>query len=112
MAAKDLTTIQKRVLEVIREFPPAANDDAALLDIYWHKYCDWDDTKSLYWNLSRSTQAETITRRRRELQNLGLITYSKEATRRREEAFNNERERAGAVLPTPGKAVSWLDDDE
>lgn len=105
MSAIDLSKMQQNVLSVIRENPWAANDEAALLDLYWHKFCDWDDTKSLYWNLSRSTRPESITRRRRELFNLGLIEYSEEAEKRREEANVNERERAAP------KAVSWLRDD-
>lgn len=100
----DLNKMQRNVLSIIREFPNAANDEAALLDLYWHKFCDWDDTKSLYWNLSRSTRPESITRRRRELFNKGLITYNQEAEMRREEAYNNEREHAAP------KAVSWLRD--
>lgn len=104
MSAIDLSKMQQNVLSVIRENPWAANDEAALLDLYWHKFCDWDDTKSLYWNLSRSTRPESITRRRRELFNLGLIEYSEEAEKRREEAMINEKERAAP------KAVSWMYD--
>lgn len=110
MDAIDLNQKQKNVLAVIRENPWTADDEAALLDIYWHKFDDWDDTKSLYWNLSKSTRPETITRRRRELHDMGLITYSKDSQARREEAFNNERERAAAQAQ-PKKAVSWLKDE-
>ena len=64
-----------------------------------------EQNRSLYENLCSVSNPETITRRRRELYNLGLITYTDEAEERREEAFNNERERAAP------KAVSWLKDD-
>lgn len=104
MIAPDLSRIQKNVLAIIKDFPPAANDEAALLDQYWHRYDNWNDTQSLYYNLSKATRPETITRRRRELYNLGLIEYSEDATERRESAFINERERAAP------KAVSWLND--
>lgn len=104
MGSIDLNKMQRNVLAIIREFPNAANDEAALLDLYWHKYCGWDDTKSLYWNLSKSTRPESITRRRRELFNKGLITYSEEAELRREEAYQNETEHAAP------RAVSWLND--
>ena len=105
MSTIDLNKIQRNVLEVCREFPKAVDDDAALLDLYWHKFCAWDDSKSLYWNLSRVTRSETIFRRRREIREAGLISHSEQETARRSEAMHNEQERA-----TPGKAMSWLDD--
>ena len=98
---KDLGKIQRRVLQVITFYPEAANDDAALLSNYWLMYDGWDDSKSLYWNLSRSTRAETISRRRRELFNLGLIQYSETKDKERMDAYKNERDH---------KAVSWLND--
>ena len=98
---KDLGKIQRRVLQVITFYPEAANDDAALLSNYWLMYDGWDNGKSLYWNLSRSTRAGTITRRRRELFNLGLIQYSETKNQERMEAYKNERDH---------KAVSWLND--
>ena len=100
----DISKKQRQVLEVIQRNPQAANDDAALLDCFWREIDGWDETKSLYWNLSRSTHAETITRRRRELFNMGLIQYTNKALEVRTEAFNNEREHAAP------KAVSWLND--
>lgn len=100
----DLNKKQQQVLEIIRRYPEAANDEAMLLDRFYHEIENYDDTKSYYWNISRSTRAETITRRRRELFNLGLITYSDNALKVRTEAFNNEREHAAP------KAVSWLYD--
>lgn len=99
------------VYEIIKNYPEAANNDAILLEQVWLKE-GWDETKSLYWNLSKVTKPETISRRRRELAVMGLITYSKDATKRREEAFNNERERAASVAAPKKelKAVSWLKD--
>jgi len=94
-----LSKIQQRVLSVINLYPEAADDDAVLLSNYWLTYDGWDESKSLYWNLSRSTRPETITRRRRELYNLGKITYKKDKLKERTEAFNNERNR---------QAVPWL----
>lgn len=106
----NLSNKQQKVLQIIREYPEAANDDAILFDRYWHEIDGWDDTKSLYWNLTKCTRAETITRRRRELYNLGLITYSDEKLKDREEAFTNERERAAQVASPQYEAVSWLND--
>jgi len=91
---KDLGKIQRRVLQVITFYPEAANDDAALLSNYWLMYDGWDDSKSLYWNLSRSTRPETITRRKRELYNLGLIEYSEERQKVVIEAIKSEVDRA------------------
>ena len=99
MTAINLNKKQKLVYDVIQEFPEAANNDAVLLEKVWLRE-GWDESKSLYWNLSRVSRAETITRRRRELYNLKLITYSTDALERREEAYINEKVHA---------AVSWLD---
>ncbi len=100
MTAINLNTKQKNVLHIINKYPEAANDEALLLERYWHEVDGYDDTKSLYWNLSRMTRPETISRRRRGLYNLGLISYDTEALERREEAYINEQVYA---------AVSWLD---
>lgn len=101
--AIDLNKKQRLVYEVIQEYPEAANSEVILLERVWQRE-GWDESKSLYWNLSHVTRPETISRRRRELYNLGLITYSTRAETERTEAFNNERERAAP------KAVSWLND--
>jgi len=98
---KDLGKIQQRVLTVINQHPDAANDDAVLLANYWIMYDQWDESKSLYWNLTKATRPETITRRKRELFNLGLIEYSQERQKVVMEAFKNERDH---------KAVSWIND--
>jgi hypothetical protein len=81
---------QKLVYEVIQRTPEAANSEALLLERYWVEVDNWDETKSLYWNLQRVTRPATIERRRRELFNLGLIEYSPEALKSRTEAFKKE----------------------
>lgn len=83
---------QNNVLQVIRSTPQAANDDAMLLDIYWHTYDGWDDNKSLYYNLSKATSSETITRSRRRLHEKGLIKYSKDADKARERLYKEYKE--------------------
>ncbi len=103
MNAINLNKIQKNVLSVIREHPEAANDDSVLIAYYWRKFSDWRDNKSLEENIAQATRPETITRRRRELFNMGLIHYTDEADKRREEAYANEKQYA---------AVSWLNDTE
>ena len=99
--SKDLTKIQNKVLYIIKMWPESANDDAALLSNYWNFWDGWQEDKSLYWNLSRVTRPETISRRKRELYNLGLIKYSEERQKVVMEAFKNERDH---------KAVSWIND--
>lgn len=89
----DLSKKQANVLKIIQEFPSAADDDATLLEQYWIEFDGWDESKGLHWNLSRCTRPETITRRRRELYNLGLIKYSDKSLKRRSKAFRNEVER-------------------
>ncbi len=95
----DLNLKQKNVLHIINKYPDAANNEPLLLAKYWQEIDRWDDNDSLYQNLLRMTRPETITRRRRELYNLGLIKYSDEADKKREEAFISERNHV---------AVSWL----
>jgi hypothetical protein len=86
----NLNKKQQLVHEVIQRTPEAANDDALLLERYWVEVDGWDDTKSLYWNLSHMTRPATIERRRRELFNMNLIEYSPEALKSRTEAFRKE----------------------
>lgn len=93
----NINKLQQQVLGVIQRTPAAADDDALLLERFWIEVDGWDESKSLYWNLTRCRRPESITRRRRELHNMGLITYSNEALKQREEAFVNEREHAFGV---------------
>lgn len=79
------------VVRICNQYPNAANDDFLLLERYWIEIDGWDNTKSLYWNLQRVTNPETITRRRRTAFNLNLITYSDETLQYRTKAFKNER---------------------
>ena len=95
----NLNKKQQNVLHIIRKYPESANDEPMLLERYWIEIDGWDGTKSLYWNLQRVTRPETISRRRRELYNMGLIEYSDEASKGRMEAFENERNT---------KAIPWL----
>lgn len=88
----NITAKQKLVLDAINEHPESANNDALLFSLIWIKE-GWDFTHgTLYQNLSRVTRPETITRRRRELFNLGLIEYSTSAQKARMEAMKAEQE--------------------
>lgn len=99
----DLNKMQQLVLGVIRKTPGSENDDAALIAAVWRQK-GWDDKRTLEENIRRMPRPESITRRRRELHEKGLIHYSKDAMEMREEAFRNERELHGA-LP-------WLYDEK
>lgn len=104
MTAIDLNAKQKNVLHIINKYPAAANDEMLLLERYWYEIDGYNPDKSLYDNLSRMTRPGTITRRKRELREMGLIQYSEERQKETEEAFINERDKASSH-----KAVSWLD---
>lgn len=78
--------VDKAILAIYAKYPHAVNDDAILLDCVW-RLLGWDETKSLYWNLSRLPRPESITRARRKLHEQGKIVYSKQAHDRRMKAF-------------------------
>jgi len=81
----------KLVYDVIQLNPGCQNNDSDLIAAVW-RYENWSDGRSLEENISRVTRSETITRRRRDLANMGLITYSDEAMKTRTDAFKNERD--------------------
>lgn len=84
-----LTKTQSLIYKVIQQNPGVENDEMKLIEAVWN-FQGWDDTKSLYWNLTRVIHPESISRRRRELYNMGLITYSNKALRERTIAFKKE----------------------
>lgn len=88
----NLTKKQQLVLDTINAFPDSANDDALLLSVIWLQegFHFMNDSKGLYYALQHVTRPETISRRRRELYNMGLIKYSDKALDTRTEAFKNE----------------------
>lgn len=98
----DINKKQALVFRVITLNPGCQNNDAELIAAVW-RYENWDDSAALEENIARVTRPETICRRRRELHQMGLITYSKDAMKQREDAFTSERDHASAH-----EAVSWL----
>lgn len=125
----NITAKQQLVLDAINRCPEAANNDALLLEQVWREE-GWLDNHSLYDNLCRVTRPETISRRRRELFNMGLIKYSAKADSDRMEAFKNERTKEAfsqmfgadpieeldqlikSIRPEEHHAISWLNDEE
>lgn len=97
----NITKKQKLVLDAIKRCPAAANDEALLLEQVWLVE-GWSQSRSLYDNLCRVTRPETISRRRRELYNMGLIEYSENALEERTDAFKQERNNHSAI--------SWIND--
>lgn len=87
----NLGKMQKVVFDTIKKYPGIQNDDAALIAAVWREK-DWRDDWTLEQNIRVMPRPESITRRRRELHQMGLITYSQKADETREEAFKNERE--------------------
>jgi len=94
-----LSKMQQMVYDVIKENPGVQNNDAKLVAAVWRKY-GWSDHAPLEENINRVARSETITRRRRELHEMGFITYSKEADETREHAYLKEKN---------NKAIPWLE---
>lgn len=92
--------LQQTILLLYNEDRTIVNDEVRLLEQVWLKY-GWDDNKSLYDNMVRMPRAESVSRRRRELHQLGLIEYSDDALKSRTDAYNNE-------IQEHRSAVSWL----
>lgn len=86
-----LTDKQRKVLDIIKNNPGVQNSEETFLEAVW-KVEGWDDTKSLYWNLSRVSHPETLSRIRRTLHEKGLITYSKKADKARMQAYREATE--------------------
>lgn len=82
----NLTKVQTFILSVIRMNNGIQNDDAELIATVWALQ-GWDYSDSLYANLKKVTNPETITRARRKLHELGYITYSKDADAAREKNY-------------------------
>ncbi len=79
------------IWDVYKKDKNSVNDEADLFAaVCEHK---WNYDLSLKENLGKCPRMETLSRRRRELQEAGLITYSPKAMKKREEAFSNERDR-------------------
>lgn len=86
-----MNKLQKLVYKVIQEHPGVQDDDARLIAAVWRE-CGWDDGVALEDNIAYMPRPESITRRRRELHEKGLITYSKDADMTRYEVFVSERD--------------------
>lgn len=91
-----LTPKQKLVYQAIQENPEAANDDTILLAAVWQKE-GWQVNEFLHINLKRVSRPETLSRRRRQLHQMGLIEYSEKADKERMQAFVSERDQASPM---------------
>lgn len=85
-----LKGLQRKVYKLIQEQPGIQNDDSKLVSAFWRAN-GWNDNLTLEENMPKMTYGETICRRRRELHDMGLITYSPEALKSRTVAFRNEQ---------------------
>lgn len=99
-----LSRLQQIVFNVIQQFPGVQDDDAALTAAVWRS-TGWSDYATLEENVRIMARPESITRRRRELHQMGLIAYSDKAMRRRTNAFINERDKNN-------QAATWLKDKD
>lgn len=112
-----LTKAQQLIYTVIQNNPGVQNDEVSLIEaVYYHQ--GWDESKSLYWNLSRVMHPESISRRRRELYNMGLIEYSDKALKSRTDAYKNERndhsgyeKKMADIIAIPRTPIEVTNDD-
>jgi hypothetical protein len=87
-----LTNNERIVYNVIMANEGVQNDEKTLLEAVWVSQ-GWSQDSSLYYNLTRVMHPESVSRCRRTLHTLGLITYSKDAEKRRYEAYKEETAR-------------------
>lgn len=99
----NITKLQRIVLSAIKENPGIQNNDAELVAAVW-RIEGWSDGRSLEDNIKRVSRGESITRRRRELNVMGLINYSEEAQSTRMDAFLKEQNKHSSH-----EAISWMD---
>lgn len=85
------STLKKMVVDAYHTDANIVNDDALLLAYIWGRL-GWNNDAPLEANLRRMPRPESVTRRRREAFNEGLIKYSKQASDERMNAFQNERD--------------------
>lgn len=100
----NINKMQQFVYDVIQAHPGVQNNDSELVAACWREQ-GWSDSRSLEENIKRVSRGESLCRRRRELHQMGLITYSKEAQESRQEAFENEQN-----IHSTHEAISWLND--
>lgn len=96
---KPLTKNERYVLQVIRDNEGVQNDEMRLLEAVYLSQ-GWDDTRSLYWNLTRVMHPESVARARRKLHEYGLTEYSPDALNRRTKRYKQEVERHSVTTPT------------
>jgi hypothetical protein len=100
----DISKKQQLVLEVIRANPGVQNNDSDLIAAVWKRegFENMYIRNGLEYAINHVTRSETITRRRRELYNMGLIEYSDSALDTRKQAYDNEL--------NEHHAISWWKD--
>ena len=91
-----LTKMQRTVLNKIKELPACAINDKILITGIWIDE-GWDNSKPLLDNLIKVTSPETITRARRKLHEMGLITYDKATLHKRYKEFLRVRDNRGNI---------------
>jgi len=88
--------IDKLIKDAIAANPEAANDDKVLFAEVWARELAESGTsvtvKQLLWILTHVSNPESITRRRRLLHNMQIISYSKDADSRRFKQFKEHRD--------------------
>ena len=107
---KKFNKLHDKIYQAYKTEREAVNDDALLFFVVWVGE-GWDEHSGLLNQLRSVTRPETITRRRRELHEAGLIEYSPKAMKSRTEAFKNERDKASPIPPQAYSATNDTWDD-
>lgn len=87
MNSKDM---RRKILSTVRRCPRAANNDKLLIAEIWTDE-GWDVYSSVYQNLLKVSNPETIRRTRQKLVEEGLIQPSEETMERRYQQFKQAR---------------------
>ena len=101
--------VQNIIIQCYEDDTDIVNHRTALLAKVWRIY-GWSDSRTLEYNLEHLSSAETVSRCLRSLHEAGVIKYSDEELKRRDNAFKSEQAEHSTHIVTPAKAVSWLDD--
>ena len=82
--------MRRKILDIIKNVPNAANDDKLLIALIWSKE-GWDRSDGLYSNLVKVSNPETIRRTRQKLVQEGLIKPSERTIEIRRYEINKVR---------------------
>lgn len=98
---KKYNELHDKIYQEYKKDPNVVNDQALLFGRLFEPL--WDYSLTPTENLIKLTRDSNVCRRRQELHEAGLIEYSKKATKSREKAMRNERDKASPIPPQISK---------